>query len=84
MPLFDTLVRDPLQDKPRTNLESVFPGKAFFTVVAGKWFDRQMDPLVPFEIVVAIETLRTLVAFEWPFVVRRRLVTAVHLLHLRA
>jgi len=42
-----------------------------------------MNALVPLEIVVTVETLRALIALEWPVVLWRllRRVLGVHLLH---
>lgn len=49
-----------------------------------KGLDRQMDPLVPFEIVIPVEALRTLITFERTIILRRLLMsTVVHLLHVR-
>ena len=49
-----------------TYLESILPRKALIAVRAREGLHSQMNALVAFEIVIAVETLRTLVAFEWP------------------
>jgi hypothetical protein len=55
-------------------LECVLPRKALVAVVAGKRLDSQMYPLVSLQVVVPVEALWTLVAFERPIVCRWLLV----------
>jgi len=47
-----------------TYLERVFARETLVAMIAGKGLDSQVDSLVPLEIVVAVETLWALVAFE--------------------
>lgn len=49
---------------PWTYLEGVFPGEALVAVSAREGLDGKMDALVSFQIVVAVEALRALVASE--------------------
>lgn len=51
-----------------TYLESILSRETLITMIAGKGLDRQMDSLVSFEIVIPVEALWALVAFEWPIV----------------
>lgn len=53
-------------------LQCVFPREALVTVVAWERLDGEMDSLMPFQVVVPVEALRTLVALEWSFEVRGR------------
>jgi len=46
------------------SLQCIFSGEALFTVSAGERFHCQMDSLMALQIVVAIEGLGALVAFE--------------------
>lgn len=64
-------------------LESVFPREALVTVAAWERFHRQVDTLVPLQVMVAIKALRTLVTFERSVVlgVWLSLRMAVELLH---
>lgn len=55
-----------------TNLQCIFPAEALVAVVAREGLDRQMDPLVALQVVVAIERLRALVALEGPLMDSRR------------
>lgn len=54
------------QSTGRTYLQRVLAREALIAVRAGERFHGQMNPLMTLEIVVAVEALRTLVAFEWP------------------
>lgn len=47
-----------------THLQCVFTAEAFVAVVARERLDRQMDPLVALQIVIAVERLGALVALE--------------------
>lgn len=49
-----------------------------------EWFHRQMDSLVSLQIVITVETLRALIAFEWPVVHGLRLlcVSSINVLHI--
>jgi hypothetical protein len=47
-----------------TNLEGVLPGEALVAGTAGKGLDGHVDLLVPLQIMVPVEPLRTLVALE--------------------
>jgi hypothetical protein len=47
-----------------TNLQRIFPGEALLAVSTWEWLHSQMDPLMSLQIVVTIEGLWTLVAFE--------------------
>lgn len=66
-----------------TNFESVLSREALVTMATRKGLHSQMNALVPLEIVVTVETLRALIALEWPVVLWRllRWVLGVHLLH---
>lgn len=46
---------------------------------AWEWFHSKMDPLVSLEIMISIETLRTLITFEWTIIWRWLLLVPVHL-----
>ena len=65
------------------HLECVLPGKALFAVTAGEGLNREMYPLMPFQIVISVETLRTLIAFERTLIVIRLLLVPIQLLHMR-
>ena len=66
-----------------TNLERVLPREALVAVATWEWFDCEMYPLVSLEVVVAVETLWTLIAPERPIILRAGLLwMAVELLHL--
>lgn len=56
-----------------THLQCVLPREALLAMIARERLDRQMDPLMPLQIVVAVEALRALVALERTIVGRRRL-----------
>lgn len=60
--------------KAGTYLERVFAREALVAMVAREWLDCEMDPLMPFEVMISVETLRTLIALEWPIVCRWLLV----------
>lgn len=49
-----------------------------------EWFHRQMDSLVSLQIVITVETLWALIAFEWPVVHGLRLlcVCSIDVLHI--
>ncbi len=47
-----------------THLESILARKALVAVGAGKRLDREVNSLVSLQVVISIETLRTLIAFE--------------------
>lgn len=49
-----------------TYLQCVLARKALVAVRAREWLHSQMNPLMTLEIVIAVEALRALVAFEWP------------------
>jgi hypothetical protein len=51
-----------------TYLERILPREALIAVVAGERLDSQMYPLVSLQVVVPVETLGALVAFEWSIV----------------
>ena len=66
-------------------LESILSGEALVAVSTRERFHCKMYPLVPFEIVVPVETLRALVAPEWTVVLQIGLllcVVAIKLMHL--
>lgn len=69
----------------RTNLQRVLARETLIAVPARERLDRQMDPLMPLEVMVAVEALRTLIAAERAVVLRARLrrVVSVQLLHVR-
>lgn len=58
-------------------LERVLSREALVAVVAGEGLDRQMDPLVSFQIVIPIEALWALITFERPVIHGRWLVGRV-------
>jgi len=47
-------------------LQSILSGEAFIAEFAREGFDREMDSLVPFQVMIAVEALRALVTFEGP------------------
>ena len=51
-----------------TYLECILSREALVALCTGKRLDRQVDPLVALEIMVTIEALRALIAFEWSVV----------------
>ena len=55
-------------------LESILSREALVAVVAGERLDSKMNPLVALQIVVAVEALRALIAFERPIIRARLLV----------
>lgn len=58
-------------------------------MIAGKWFDGQMNALMSFKIVIPVERLRTLITLERTIIRWRRLavslmmrrMAAIHMLH---
>ena len=48
----------------KTYLQSVLPAEALFAVAAWERLDSKVDPLVPLQVVVSVETLRALIALE--------------------
>lgn len=83
MPLKQCQSGFPISKHGGTNLESIFSGEAFVTESARKRFNRQVNSFVSFQIVIAIEALRALIALERPLVVGGGGRTPVHL-HLSA
>lgn len=70
----------------KSYLQCILAGEALVTVTTGEWLDRQMNALVPLEIVVAVEALRALIAFERSVVLRVWLslgMVSIHMLHMR-
>ena len=70
----------------QTHLQGILARKALVTMGARKRLDGQMDALVPLEIMVPIETLRTLITPKRSILSRprtgmRRRWAPVHLLH---
>lgn len=47
-------------------LQRIFPRKTLITMITRKRLDGQMNPLMSFEIMVAIKALPTYIALEWP------------------
>ena len=68
----------------QTYLQRILSGEALVAVRAWERLHRQVYPLVSLEIVVPVEGLRALVAFEWSLVRRRLAVIAVHLRRMAA
>jgi hypothetical protein len=64
-------------------LECVFAGETLVAVAAGEWFHCQVNALVSLQVVIAVETLRALIALEGPVIYRLGLlgVCAVNVLH---
>ena len=68
-------------------LQCILAREAFIAMMAGERLHGQMDPFMSFQVVVPVETLRTLVALEGSVVCRTRWVarvggmTPIHLLH---
>jgi hypothetical protein len=54
--------------KSQTYLQGILPREALIAVVAGKRLDGEMDPLMPLQVMVAVEALWALIAFERPVV----------------
>jgi hypothetical protein len=50
------------------SLQGILPREALIAVVAGKRLDGEMDPLMPLQVMVAVEALWALIAFERPVV----------------
>ena len=64
-------------------LERVLAREALITVTTRERLDGKMYPLMPLQIVIAVEALRTLVAPEWAIILWVRLWwVAIHLVHL--
>lgn len=61
-------------------LESIFPRKALLTEPAREGLHREMYPFMPFQVVVSIKALGTLIAFEGSLVMRCGLRISVYLL----
>lgn len=61
-------------------LESIFPRKALLTVPARKGLHRKMYPFMPFQVMVPVETLGTLITFEGSLIMRCRLRISIYLL----
>ena len=57
------------EDCDSTNLEGIFSGETLITVVAREGLDSKMDSLVALQVVVPVEALRALVAFERPVLI---------------
>lgn len=69
-----------LSNEQETHLECIFPRKALLAPPAREWFNRKMYPLVPLQIVIPIEALRTLITLERSLVVCWLRLGAIHLL----
>jgi hypothetical protein len=54
-----------------TYLQRILPRKPLVTIAAPKWLDGQVYPLVPLQVVVPVEGLRALAAFERALGLRR-------------
>lgn len=67
-------------EKPKTNLQSIFSRKTLVAVQAWKRFHRQMDPFMSLQIMIAVETLRALIASERSFAMCRLSRRPVHVL----
>lgn len=52
------------------SLQCVLARKALVAVTAWEWLDSEMDALVSLKVVISIEALRTLIASEWPVILR--------------
>lgn len=59
------------------SLERVLSREALVAVVAGERLDSKMDPLMPLQVVVPVETLRALIALERSVVSSRLLMLRV-------
>lgn len=64
-----------------TNLQGILAREALLAVAARERFDRQVDPLVPLQVVVSVEALRALVALEGPVVLLLLLLLALVAVH---
>jgi len=60
-------------------LQSILSRKALLAVPAWEWLDSKVYPLMALEIMIPVETLRTLIAFERTIVRYGLLLIAVHL-----
>lgn len=49
-------------------LEGVFSGETLVTMKAGKGFHSEVDPFMSLQVMISVETLGTLVAFEGPII----------------
>ena len=60
----------PVEGKGRGGayLERILPREALLTMTAREGLDRQVNPLMPLQVVIAVEALRTLIALERPVV----------------
>lgn len=52
------------------SLQRILPRKALITVAAGEWLHRQMNPLMSLQVMIAVEALGALIAFEWTIIMR--------------
>lgn len=52
----------------QTYLQCILAREALVAVVARERLDSKMDPLVSLQIMISVETLWALVAFEWPVI----------------
>jgi len=68
----------PASSQAVTYLEGVFPAEALVAEGAGVRLHRQVDPLVPLEVVVPVEGLRAHIALERPLLRGRLAVAPVH------
>lgn len=69
--------------KVSTYLEGVFPGEALLAMAARERLHRQVDTLMPLEIVIPVEALGALVALEWAVIGRSGSRMTVHVLEAR-
>lgn len=72
-----TISRVQIEVNIKTHLERIFARETLLTVSTWERLYSEMNTLMSFQIVIAIEALRTLVAFEGPFVGRAHLLLLV-------
>ena len=70
--------------KKKTDLQSILSRETLVAVRARKRFHRQMDPFMSLQIVIAVETLRTLIAPKRTFTMRRLRRCPIHRLQMGA
>ena len=66
----------------KTHLECILSRETFVTMSTREGFDRKVYPFMSLEIVISVEALWTLIAFERAFIVWCLRWCSVHLLHL--
>lgn len=50
------------------SLQCILARETLVAMRAREWLHRQVNPLMPFQVMVPVEALRALVTFKWPIV----------------